>query len=508
MAGLLIVSPLFLSIPVYGVMLPSLLKARTIGELIVTLFAGAGTAITNPVVLPQIYQSAPYSIEYLIEEDILNLTDYPEYTNEQIITELGSGKAFNLDTTSFRELMETNWQSMVDYQIDAVFRLNEIANTDSVYGAIDNLGGFVTDVAKYGYLGFENSIAIVTNPLTAVKVGMENVREAVKNILGLSINDPTGELRLTGIAPNGMKYAGIKSSNENASYYNYLVPEGCYIVIWKINNTTSREYYIVNSTNNNQDFYQLKNSNNVDLSQTPETIRSISAKSWRRFAAGSGHANPEYPVGDMIFYNGNENGLTNLLNNLVNNGINIPNNYMIGKEGNYNSSETGISEGQGIDIIDSSTYNDFVDAANENTDNGDYEDNAILYDDLINQNTTDIPEPEPEPIIPVQPTDYPVRPTITPEQNAEGLIGAVPGITDYFPFCIPGDLVALFGHLNITSRKAPIITWEWNVPGMISDQVVEIDLSKYDSVAMICRLLELIAFIYGLIVGTRAIIGA
>lgn len=505
LAALAIAEPLILCSKVVYAALPTLLKLRTIGELIVTLFAASGTAITNPVVVPAIYQAGNYSIEYLVEEDILNVEGHPEYTDEEVITNLGTGKAFNLDTTGFRNLMETNWQSMRDYQIDAVMRLNEIANTDSMYGAIDNIGGILQDVCKYGYCGFENSIALVSNPLTAVKVSLENIKDSIISVFGNRIRSgveiiPTvnSNVYLSGL----IEYIDSHGLNEKIKYIAgleletgederwFALPEDIYVGIID-------KAYIYNKNNNEMGaIYNWKGG--ITTLQTTQP----SINNWRQITNGSAKNIRNVPE----YTNGNE------MIEAINNGNYFINNKakdIVGVDGNIDeNSETGIKNGQGIDIIEGQDYNEFIEDANENSENGEYEENAILYDNLINNNEVTAPEEEPEPIIPAQPTDFPVRPTLTPEQTVQSMKGATPGITEFFPFCIPGDIVALFGSLNVEARQAPIITWNWKIERFGIDEEIIIDFSPYDTVASILRNLELILFIIGLAVATRNLIGA
>lgn len=494
---------------------PALLKARTIGELIITLFAGAGTAITNPVVVPAVYSAGNYSIEYLVEEDILNVEGHPEYTNEQVINELGAGKAFNLDTDGFRQLMETNWQSMRDYQVDAVLRLNEIANTDSVYGAIDNLGGFLIDVAQYGYLGFENSIAIVANPLTVVKVGMENIRNAIYNVFADKIkNGIASEI----IIPQEVKeYQQINGGKIIYSHYKGNNINGRYYTMFGVtkDDTKVASYKLVNNA------YQVMGAR---VSDTNDVVKTWSTIEGTIIGEGSSSINKlGDPIALFSIRNIDNSGspsstspvlisreeCANYLAGEIERTITSPD--IIGRNGNIsmnNENEEGIKEGEGVNIIPEEEYNNFMDEANENTDNSEEEENAILYDNLINDNIVTPEEVPEEPTIPVQPTGFPTRPDITPEDQFTSLKGATPGIEEFFPFCIPGDVVALFSALNVESRKAPVIEWEWksNLYGI--DEEIVIDLSEYEPVANLLRTLVLILFITGLALATRQIIGA
>ena len=73
-----------------------------------------------------------------------------------------------------------------------------------------------------------------------------------------------------------------------------------------------------------------------------------------------------------------------------------------------------------------------------------------------------------------------------------------------FPFCIPFDLIEFLGVLA-ADPVAPKFDWRIYAPNVV-DYTLEIDLSPFDSVAKICRTMELLAFCIGLILLTRNII--
>lgn len=80
----------------------------------------------------------------------------------------------------------------------------------------------------------------------------------------------------------------------------------------------------------------------------------------------------------------------------------------------------------------------------------------------------------------------------------------IPGLQTLFPFCLPFDLI---DFLNILSAppEAPHFQIPIRYPtgsGWM-EYLVDIDLSAFDSVAMILRNMELLAFIVGLIILTR-----
>lgn len=119
-----------------------------------------------------------------------------------------------------------------------------------------------------------------------------------------------------------------------------------------------------------------------------------------------------------------------------------------------------------------------------------------------------VPDTEPanRPVSPTQP-DMPEEPELTDEQINESLLGATPDLTEIFPFCIPWDIARIFKQFTAT-RKAPYIEWTFESELFGFEYTFELDMAIFDDVAVILRLLELIAFILGLAIATRYLIGA
>lgn len=81
-------------------------------------------------------------------------------------------------------------------------------------------------------------------------------------------------------------------------------------------------------------------------------------------------------------------------------------------------------------------------------------------------------------------------------------------LIDFFPFCIPRDVYLIMKYLD-AEPQAP--KFKWNIPtlntgGKVEDHLVEIDLSLLNEVASIIRIMEKIAFIFGLVVLSRKIV--
>lgn len=99
-------------------------------------------------------------------------------------------------------------------------------------------------------------------------------------------------------------------------------------------------------------------------------------------------------------------------------------------------------------------------------------------------------------------TDIPITDVVVDTSEFDDY--TLPGLETLFPFCLPFDLI---DFLNILS--APPEAPHFQIPIRYptgsgwAEYVVDVDLSAFDSVAMILRNMELLAFIVGLILLTR-----
>lgn len=75
-------------------------------------------------------------------------------------------------------------------------------------------------------------------------------------------------------------------------------------------------------------------------------------------------------------------------------------------------------------------------------------------------------------------------------------------LTSFFPFCLPFDIYAFF-ELLAAEPETPHLEFDIELPFMQEPWHVDIDLSAWDSTALLARRLELLAFIIGLCVFTR-----
>lgn len=164
---------------------------------------------------------------------------------------------------------------------------------------------------------------------------------------------------------------------------------------------------------------------------------------------------------------------------------------------------------------------------NQNRDNGEAEENGPDFETFINPYIyTDTPVPVPTlppaddpftenypvpelndvPAIVPQP-DFPNEPELDPEDAEQSLELAMPDLKDIFPFCLPWDIYEVFQKFR-ANRKAPELDWTFESELFGFSYTLHVDLEDYNTAAEILRLLELIAFIVGLAVATRKLIGA
>lgn len=81
----------------------------------------------------------------------------------------------------------------------------------------------------------------------------------------------------------------------------------------------------------------------------------------------------------------------------------------------------------------------------------------------------------------------------------------LPSLTTVFPFCIPFDLIALVGALNVRSQD-PVFEIPINMSFVNYEDKIVLDLTEWDTVAAVIRWGVVLVFILGLIIVTRKMI--
>ncbi len=138
------------------------------------------------------------------------------------------------------------------------------------------------------------------------------------------------------------------------------------------------------------------------------------------------------------------------------------------------------------------------------------------YDPVTNPNPSPAVPPNPDRVV-ENVTETVTSPNPSPNPNPDDeagggldnadLEGAAFNLSEYFPFCIPFDLIRAF---KLLTAEAEVPYWE--IPlhaeflGYVLDYTFVIDMSKFEMLAKIFRLCETIGFCVGLILLTRNII--
>lgn len=120
-------------------------------------------------------------------------------------------------------------------------------------------------------------------------------------------------------------------------------------------------------------------------------------------------------------------------------------------------------------------------------------------DDFIN------PAPQPEPA-PDPAPDVGLDEDISASDVDKNQFLLPEWITERFPFCIPFDLINAVELLNSSGRSAPRYEFPIKVTIAGIDEKIVVDLSEFDEVAEICRRMELLLFVIGLVLITRDLI--
>ena len=475
----------------------------TIASLIISLLLQTGVAPTNQNFINAINSS------YGVESSIGTIEDM--ITNG-LLTESGG----SLIDTGLSQAIQ-NQPAWTDYALNEIFETT--INDSGVLagsGAV-NLTNQAINLGTGGTIGAFAGAAVIG---VGVGVLANHVREYVSNLVKYGL--PMTAKQKQGIfnnIPSGYDkcYYVIREYNNNGTEYMniYFVPSdvNCsgYITLASNGAFTSKLY---NKSGVNE--------NILARAYTNKTLSNEYATTMNAQSPGM----PDNPLNRLIDTNinplfNNRSELDTYINNYRNNQNDgsgkVISPDLVGDNGNlsYDNENNDIPEirnivpqGNDMEPVDMDNYQDYVDQANANTENDDTgeETQGQDFQDFVNPYFQPIPD---EPITPDDPVgpdqpDMPVKPTPSPE-DIETTLTLTPdeNLKDKFPFCIPFDIYDLVSGL-VAEREAPVIT----CPVDVSGNTITVDLSEYDSVAELLRLLELILFIIGLAVATRYLIGA
>ena len=473
----------------------------TIASLIISLILQTGVAPTNQNFINAINSS------YGVESSIGTIEDM---ISNGLLTESGG----SLIDTGLSQAIQ-NESVWTDYGLNEIFQTT-INDSGVVAGSgAVNLANQAINLGTGGTIGaFAGATAI------GVGVGVlaNHVREYVSNLVkyGFPMDFKTKQNLLNNI-PSGYgkayyvirEYGGIEythiqyvASGIQCSGYYYNNKGGIYSTLYDSNGIINTQRYILTYMNNTQNGDAIISSSTAGPSFNGTTGNVLIDT----------NINPVFP---------NNNDLNTYIANYSNNSNQGSGDTfspdLIGTDGNltYNNDDGQpnnigniVPDGYDMTPVDMSDYQNYIDQANDNTDNNDIgeETQGQDFSDFVNPYMQEIPQ---EPIVPDDPVgpeqpDLPVKPTPSPEDIESNLVLTPDeNLKDKFPFCIPFDIYDLITGL-VAEREAPVIT----CPVDVSGNTVTVDLSEFDSVAELLRLLELVLFIIGLAVSTRYLIGA
>lgn len=485
----------------------------TIASLIISLILQTGVAPTNQTWLNSI--NSAYGVESSIG------------TIEHMISN-------GLLTESGGQLIDTGLSQAIQ---------NQSAWTDLV---LDDI--FSTTVNDSGVLAGSGAVNLANQ---AINLGTGGTIGAFAGATAIGVGIGVLANHVRDYVSTIVKYGFPLSLKAKQSILNNI-PSGYDKAYFIIRQTGNKEYsniYFVNNTSNCSGYYfnayggissRFYNTNNIDNStklinqytnsslETNSTTNSSSGPSY----AGNNNGNVLIATNiNPIFQTETElNAYINSYKNGGNDGSGIT--YapdLIGTDGNltynYDDNEPNnigniVPDGHDMYPVDMDDYQDFVDQANDNTENGDVtsEQGQTISDfvdpyfvdtenqPIIPDNPSEVPTYPDRPVTPDQP-EIPSKPDVTDEDIQQSLEGATTiDLRSVFPFCIPWDIYNLALIFDTgEDREAPHITF---VFPFNENWVIDVDLSEYNSIASILRLLELILFVAGLMVATRGLIGA
>lgn len=477
----------------------------TIASIILSLMLQAGVAPVNQSYLTALNTSYGYTIETAISEGLLT---------ESAGTLVDTGLSSAIESASAYTdlgLSEIFTTTLDDAGVIAGSGAVNIANTAIHVGTAGTIGAFAGAVA----IGV--GVGILANHL------WDRFGGYIK--YGISIMTPDDMMELI---PNGGYIGHARYFASSTLIKDYYIFSSIPFMTAKYSLGNGSTNYIIVMSNDGDASWRIYNN---------EQLNNTGTSSYRMYS-GRGQVITDSALIDDNF-NGkvfnNQNEYDTYIRNLRN-GDEVLNLTrlspdIIGPEGNQqydsdNDTYPGIAnqldEGEDMMPVSMNDYQTFADNANNNTEDGNTgQDNADLFNDLIDLLIVDAPTIPDEPIIPDSPVDVPTVPDrpVVPEQptipskpdvTQEEIDEALEGVTtidlrSVFPFCIPFDIYNIILIFDTgENRRAPHITFVFP----LTEWEIDVDLAVFDPVAGILRVLELILFIIGLAVATRSLIGA
>lgn len=503
-------------------------------ELILTLTAGAGTAVTNPTIVTPIiseYGATGYNMESLLSEGSFELVNKSTgesagYTIQESIDHIGDSDWLDENNVTYKMNYDT-FHSKVDISNtlakDGARLIHEATLYNDSLNPFDwDWGGLIENFMNKGQLTNE---LLFTNYQTGENF-VTDFRSILDNIVDFwtpNIEQGTSiKFDMTGYNPS-YKYARTSAKSNNMAWFTGASTGGQWIAVnTGLNGNMSTILYLLNNTGSAIRYNSISISES--LPQIPANATTLASGRYNRVYYNN---NNYISSGQLTFTN--EQDAINYMESVKNGGDSreIVSPDLINPLFSNVSSEDlenispSVETGKAIYPIDQNDYINFMNEANQNTEDGNTEDNAPLLEEFLFPYIDDVPEiPEDnpweddieapispnKPFNPSQPS-LPEAPELTQEQIDASLAGTTPDLTGIFPFCIPWDIYAIFEEFR-AGRKAPYIEWTLESDLFGFSYTFELDMSIFDDVAALLRLLELIGFIIGLAVATRKLIGA
>lgn len=480
----------------------------SIASLIISLFLQCGVAPVNTNYLAALNSSYGYTIETAISEGLLTET-------ASGLVDTGLSSAIE-GASAYTELglADIFTTTVDDVGVVAASGAVNIANTAISVGTLGTIGAFA------GAAAVGVGAGILINHLA------NHFKEYIKN--AMAIDSSIDAMKY--VDTYGGNVSSVLGVNDYTKYYYY--PDNVVMVSSPSSATERTLYYADYKRLNGNVIIRYYDKYGKFYKQYRETCRAFTNPNGSENVTPAGYI---YDTPQNVIEFNDIASQQEFIKNLREGNTAVPNKIspdLIGPIGNqFYDNELGNSPGisnqipEGADMIpvNMDDYNNFVDAANQNTADGNTGQpvqgegfdniidplivNAPVIPDkpIIPDQPVDVPTVPDRPIVPDQPT-VPDKPGITQEQLDQALQGATTiDLRSIFPFCIPFDIYNLLLIFDTgENRKAPHINFVFPVTGW----QIDVDLEPFNPVASILRLLELILFIVGLAVATRKLIGA
>lgn len=479
----------------------------TIASIIISLMLQAGVAPTNTSWLTSLNSSYGYTIETAISEGLLT---------ESAGTLIDTGLSSAIESaTAYTELglSDIFTTTATDIGVEVASAGVNLTGTAINVGTLGTIGAFAgASVVGVGIGVLANHL--ITTFGDYIKYGAPlTMKEIIENgnVNGGSFyyfkNNNYGRT-FSFVSNNVIGYKYLTSSNMTMHYVMYSLDSGIY------------DYTVKDLNNKNQ------------ITLTNEYSQSLNAGS----SIGnqpSGNVNSN--ILDNYYLASSSNEINQIIRSIINGEIERPhhlspditgplgNQYFDSDNDNYPGIESQIPDGHDMIPVDMNDYNNYIENANQNTEDGNTDENiqgtefinfinpyivnapTIPDTPIIPDENVNVPTVPERPVEPSQPT-IPDKPDIGQSEIDEALQGATTiDLRSVFPFCIPFDLYNLILIFDTgENRRAPHINFTF--PG--TNWNIDVDLAPFDTASGILRLLELIVFIVGLAVATRKLIGA